>query len=73
MVVLEAASAVKPIQAVKIEEDNPLSPSRRVILLGASNLTRGISTVVEIAKTKWGSPLDIMSALGHGRSYGKTQ
>ncbi|MEE3369524.1 MAG: hypothetical protein VX346_09300 [Planctomycetota bacterium] len=58
---------------MKIEEDNPLSPSRRVILLGASNLTRGISTVVEIAKTKWGTPLDIMSALGHGRSYGKTQ
>ena len=49
----------------------PTTPSRRVILLGASNLTRGISTVVETARLSWGTPLDIMSALGHGRSYGK--
>jgi hypothetical protein len=43
-----------------------------VVLLGASNLTRGISTVVESAQNIWGSPLDICCALGHGRSYGWT-
>ncbi len=44
--------------------------SRRVILLGASNLTRAISTVVGIAQSSLGGPLDIVAALGHGRSYG---
>ncbi|MCC7087244.1 MAG: hypothetical protein IT427_19755 [Pirellulales bacterium] len=48
------------------------SPRVRVVLLGASNLTRGISTVVESAQDIWGSPLDICCALGHGRSYGWT-
>jgi hypothetical protein len=43
---------------------------RRVVLLGASNLTRGISTVVETAQGVWGSPLEVLAALGHGRSYG---
>jgi hypothetical protein len=48
----------------------PEFPSRRVVLLGASNLTRGISTVVETASRVWGRPLDVLAALGHGRSYG---
>ena len=61
------------MQDMTAQASNPLPPSRRVILLGASNLTRGISTAVETAKIKWGVPLDIMSALGHGRSYGKAQ
>jgi hypothetical protein len=45
-------------------------PARRVVLLGASNLTRGISTAVESAFLRWGRPLDLMAALGHGRAYG---
>jgi hypothetical protein len=45
-------------------------PERRVVLLGASNLTRGIATVVETARSLWGRPLDVLAALGHGRSYG---
>ena len=45
-------------------------PPRRVVLLGASNLTRGIATVVETARCMWGRPLDVLAALGHGRSYG---
>jgi hypothetical protein len=40
------------------------------VLLGASNLTRGISTVIETARLTLGSPLDVYAALGHGRSYG---
>jgi hypothetical protein len=45
-------------------------PQQRVILLGASNLTRGISTVVETAQGILGQPLEVLTALGHGRSYG---
>jgi hypothetical protein len=43
-----------------------------VVLLGASNLLRGISTVVETAELVWQTPLDVMAACGHGRSYGMT-
>src|SRR5262245_54451258 len=46
-------------------------PIRRVILLGASNLVRSISTVVETAREIWHEPIEIMAAIGHGRSYGQ--
>jgi hypothetical protein len=46
------------------------TPRQRVVLLGASNLTRGISTVVETAQSIFAQPLEILTALGHGRSYG---
>lgn len=46
-------------------------PRARVVLLGASNLTRGVSIVVETARLALGSPLEIFVAMGHGRSYGK--
>lgn len=41
-----------------------------IVMLGASNLTRGISTSVGWAQRIVGSPLDFYVALGHGRSYG---
>jgi hypothetical protein len=47
------------------------APSRRLILLGASNLTRSFATVVEMARATWGEPVEIMAAMGHGRSYGQ--
>ena len=50
----------------------PPQPTRRVVLLGASNVTNGLSTVVATACQAWGSPLDILAAIGHGRSYGAT-
>lgn len=43
---------------------------QRAVLLGASNLTRGISTVVDTARQILGAPLEVLAALGHGRSYG---
>ncbi len=46
-------------------------PARRLILLGASNLTRSLGTVLSIASSRWGSPLDVLAALGRGRSYGQ--
>ena len=42
----------------------------RLIALGASNLTRGFATVVNAARTAWSERLQIVAALGHGRSYG---
>jgi hypothetical protein len=50
--------------------DRDPAPARRVVLLGASNLTRGLSTVVETARLLWSEPLDVLVAAGHGRSYG---
>jgi len=43
---------------------------KRVLALGASNLTRGFHTVVSAARSEWGSEVQIFAALGHGRSYG---
>jgi hypothetical protein len=54
------------------ERESGAPPSRRVILLGASNVTRSLSTVVETAELIWGPPLDVLAACGHGRSYGRT-
>jgi hypothetical protein len=51
-------------------DDRQVHLKRRVILLGASNLTRAISTIVGIAQASFDGPLDIAAALGHGRSYG---
>jgi hypothetical protein len=42
----------------------------RVVALGASNLTRGLQTVVSSARAAWGPNVEVLGALGHGRSYG---
>jgi hypothetical protein len=39
--------------------------------LGASNLRRSFATVVHVARRTWEQPVEIMSAMGHGRSYGR--
>ena len=49
----------------------PAGLARRVVLVGASNLTKGIGTVLPLAEQIWGSPLEVYAALGHGRSYGR--
>lgn len=43
----------------------------RVVLLGASNVTKGVSVIIETARLMLGSPLDVYCAIGHGRSYGQ--
>lgn len=43
---------------------------RQVVAVGASNLTRGFHTVVATARAVWGPDVDVLAALGHGRSYG---
>lgn len=42
----------------------------RIVVLGASNLTRGFHTVVSTARAAWGPEIQVLAALGHGRSYG---
>jgi hypothetical protein len=42
----------------------------RVVALGASNLTRGFQTVVATSRAAWGPDVQVVAALGHGRSYG---
>jgi hypothetical protein len=41
-----------------------------VIALGASNLTRGLPAVVSAARAAFGADVDVVAALGLGRSYG---
>lgn len=59
-------------QPIEHLERNVTQPGSRrtVILLGASNLTRGLSIVFETARLRFGSPIDAIASLGHGRSYG---
>ena len=47
------------------------SATQRVVLLGASNLSRGFPVVVRNVQQLLGWPLDIVVAKGHGRSYGQ--
>ncbi|HEY2827495.1 MAG TPA: SGNH/GDSL hydrolase family protein [Pirellulales bacterium] len=47
-----------------------VAPARCVVLLGASNLSQGISTVVETARNVHGQPVEVLAAAGFGRSYG---
>jgi hypothetical protein len=46
-------------------------PARRLIVLGASNVARSVSTAVATAQLSWGGPVEALMALGHGRSYGR--
>ena len=42
----------------------------RVVAVGASNLTRGFHAVVGVARQAWGPDVDVLVALGNGRSFG---
>lgn len=45
---------------------------QRLVLVGASNLTKGIGPVLDTALAIWGGPLEVLAAFGHGRSYGRS-
>lgn len=47
------------------------SPNRRLVLLGASNVCNGLSVILETARRLYREPLDVVAAIGHGRSYGR--
>lgn len=42
----------------------------RIVALGASNLTRGLPSVISTARTLWGPDIEVVAAFGNGRSYG---
>jgi hypothetical protein len=42
----------------------------RAVLLGASNLTLGLRQALAAARARVGAPLEVLAALGRGRSYG---
>lgn len=43
---------------------------KNLILLGASNLTRGFSVAIQLVNELFLGPVNIIVAMGHGRSYG---
>ncbi len=45
-------------------------PAARVVVLGASNVSRGLGRLTAIAGSRAGGRLDLLVAAGHGRSYG---
>jgi len=63
----------KPSPALNLPTDYPSGYlPRRVVALGASNVVRGLSTVVETAQLVLGGSVDFLGAIGFGRSYGMT-
>ncbi len=61
----------RPLRAM-INKVAPTVARHRVVLLGASNLTKSIGHVLAAAHGAWGRPLEVIAALGHGRSYGRS-
>jgi hypothetical protein len=45
-------------------------PAVRAILLGASNLRAGLPAVLDGIRRRVASPVEVLAACGHGRSYG---
>ena len=44
---------------------------QRVVLLGASNLSRTFPTIVQVAQRMFSTPSEFLVAKGHGRSFGQ--
>jgi hypothetical protein len=51
-------------------EEPAVGAPRRVVALGASNLTRGLPALMAAAREEWGPEVEVLAALGLGRSYG---
>lgn len=49
-----------------------LTGRRRAIVLGASNVSRGLSRLAAVVRGRAGGPADLFVAAGHGRAYGVT-
>lgn len=48
----------------------PREPALRAVLLGASNLKMGFPRILARLRGAAGGPVEVLAALGHGRSYG---
>jgi hypothetical protein len=40
------------------------------VVLGASNLSLGLQTVLSVSRRAWGADIEVLAAAGYGRSYG---
>lgn len=49
----------------------PVLPTNRVVLLGASNLTLSLRLIIQLMQHCFGGPSEVLVAAGHGRSYGQ--
>ena len=47
-----------------------LTLRRRAVVLGASNVSRGLARLAAVVRARAGVPLDLFVAAGHGRAYG---
>jgi hypothetical protein len=47
-----------------------LTGRRRAVVLGASNVSRGLARLAAVLRARAGGPLDLFVAAGHGRAYG---
>lgn len=47
-------------------------PQSRLIVLGASNVARGVAPLLSAVRALLPGPVDLMMAMGHGRSYSRT-
>ena len=47
-----------------------LTGRRRAVILGASNVSRGLARLTAVLRARSGGPLDLFVAAGHGRAYG---
>lgn len=54
-----------------MNERDDCSPSRRLVLLGASNVRLSLGAAIGTAQHFLGKPLSVLTAIGHGRSYGQ--
>ena len=64
------SSARRRELAERVAREARSVPSDTVVVLGASNVSRGVVDIVETAHGFVGRPLDMILASGHGRSYG---
>jgi len=58
---------------VEVKSMEATTPQRRLVLLGASNACNGLSVIVDTARRLYDQPLEVMTAIGHGRSYGRDE
>ena len=49
---------------------NTRSAGAAVVVLGASNVSRGLARLAAVARARHSGPVDLFVAAGHGRSYG---
>ena len=76
--ILRHSSALAPLdmeelsaKTAQLSQFETPAPQRRVVLLGASNLSIMFPTVVESARAMFAQPLEMFVAKGLGRSYGQ--